>query len=343
MTKTKSAMFGGLAGIIVFATLLMLTIWSGNESFAKTVFLWLSFPASAFIDFLVDRDVLSVHAAIPAVFIIGLYYVLVCSILGILINMIIYWTKKAILTKTTEPAKPRLSIASMTAFVLAILSMLYGLYIIRQKPDSMGVLIEGVPKLTDMQIYLQAALVGSALIFMIIALLMIRSKHVALFGKKLAIAALLPVIIAVVATVYTAKPYLNSKDLCAQRMKMLGVHAHASHTLSGSRFQRARIRTWCDWVVGKHYDFSDKFKETGIFRCPGSDEGPCNFAINSNIRPDSADNVVLLFETAPGWNQNGGPELLDTDNHNGKGCNVLFKSGVVEFVKTEDLQSLHWE
>ncbi|HIJ71213.1 MAG TPA: hypothetical protein HPP87_07600 [Planctomycetes bacterium] len=54
--------------------------------------------------------------------------------------------------------------------------------------------------------------------------------------------------------------------------------------------------------------------------------------------------VVLLFETAPGWNEVGGPELLTTKNHKGRGCCILFAGnpeGV--FIKTADLDTLRWE
>jgi prepilin-type processing-associated H-X9-DG protein len=52
--------------------------------------------------------------------------------------------------------------------------------------------------------------------------------------------------------------------------------------------------------------------------------------------------VVLLFETKGSWNQYGGPEILTTENHGGKGCNVLFNDGSVRFVKTEELGMLRW-
>jgi len=52
--------------------------------------------------------------------------------------------------------------------------------------------------------------------------------------------------------------------------------------------------------------------------------------------------MVLLFETYPGWNQVGGPEILTTDNHQGDGCNVLFVDSHVEFIKTEYLNDLKW-
>ncbi len=52
--------------------------------------------------------------------------------------------------------------------------------------------------------------------------------------------------------------------------------------------------------------------------------------------------MVLLYETHPGWNQVGGPEILTVDNHQGEGCNVLFVDGHVEFVKSPGLPQLRW-
>ena len=42
------------------------------------------------------------------------------------------------------------------------------------------------------------------------------------------------------------------------------------------------------------------------------------------------------------WNQVRGPEMLTTDNHKGKGCNILFNDGHVEFVKAERIAELNW-
>ncbi len=42
------------------------------------------------------------------------------------------------------------------------------------------------------------------------------------------------------------------------------------------------------------------------------------------------------------WNQVGGPELLTTENHEGKGCWVLFNDWHAEFVKAERLAELKW-
>lgn len=97
---------------------------------------------------------------------------------------------------------------------------------------------------------------------------------------------------------------------------------------------------WCDLLI----EFGNRRKDIAaidkLLKCPANKNGRCHYAINVSL--GSNPHHVVLFETKPGWNQVGGPELLTTDNHNGKGCNVLFNDLHVEFVKTEDLANLQW-
>jgi prepilin-type processing-associated H-X9-DG protein len=51
---------------------------------------------------------------------------------------------------------------------------------------------------------------------------------------------------------------------------------------------------------------------------------------------------VLLFETNPAVNPVGGAEILNTENHQRDGCNILFADGHAKFVKTSDLSTLRW-
>lgn len=97
---------------------------------------------------------------------------------------------------------------------------------------------------------------------------------------------------------------------------------------------------WCD-ILNDYAEINPK-----TFRCKGAPEGPCNYAININIEKlnkSSPPDMVLLFETHPGWNQVGGPEILTTDNHQGEGCNVLFVDLHVEFVRVQGLKNLRWK
>ncbi|MGB2807142.1 MAG: hypothetical protein WBC22_05355 [Sedimentisphaerales bacterium] len=72
----------------------------------------------------------------------------------------------------------------------------------------------------------------------------------------------------------------------------------------------------------------------------------CHYAINTNARPNSPGDMVLLFETRRGWNQFGGPEILSDENHldeDRKGCNVLFNDGNVKFIKPKNLKKLKFK
>lgn len=98
---------------------------------------------------------------------------------------------------------------------------------------------------------------------------------------------------------------------------------------------------WCD-LLTEHTEIN-----RSMFRCKKVRNGPCNYAMNKNIATLDLDkaapyNMVLLFETHPGWNQFGGPEILTTDNHEGEGCNVLFIDLHIQFVRTKYSNDLNW-
>jgi len=97
---------------------------------------------------------------------------------------------------------------------------------------------------------------------------------------------------------------------------------------------------WCD-LLNDYAEINPR-----SFRCIGGPAGRCNYAMNANVEKlgtSAPPDMVLLFETLPGWNQAGGPELLTTDNHQGEGCNVLFVDTHVEFVKAGDIPDLKWK
>ena len=122
---------------------------------------------------------------------------------------------------------------------------------------------------------------------------------------------------------------------CASNMSGLGramlIYANDNND------QYSTADKWCDLLIEYDTDVKEKF-----FKCKGAGKGRCNFAINSKAEPNSPSDIVWLFESQPGWNQHGGPEILTTENHKGKGCNILFNGRHVVFVKTKDLGELNW-
>jgi len=98
---------------------------------------------------------------------------------------------------------------------------------------------------------------------------------------------------------------------------------------------------WCDLLL-QHTEISEK-----QFVCRAAlkkgDKGPSHYAMNPNCEPNSPPDMVLLFETEGGWNQYGGPEIMTFENHEGKGCNILFNDGSVKFVMPEEVSELKWK
>jgi len=83
------------------------------------------------------------------------------------------------------------------------------------------------------------------------------------------------------------------------------------------------------------------------FICDGGKTKPCSYALNENVMGlrlgELPTDVVVLFDSKPGWNQVGGAGLLAPENHKGKGCNILFGDFTVKFVDRENLGQLKWD
>ena len=97
---------------------------------------------------------------------------------------------------------------------------------------------------------------------------------------------------------------------------------------------------WCDLLI----EHGNVTKEQ--FKCQGAKRGPCNYAMNKNVEKfamNGQPDMVVLFETYPGWNQVGDSEILTTTNHRGEGCNVLYLDNHVYFERIQDLQKLKWK
>jgi len=121
---------------------------------------------------------------------------------------------------------------------------------------------------------------------------------------------------------------------CVMNLRTLGVALSLYAEEHGGVYPPAD--KWCDLLTAN-------YAQERSFRCPSGGKGRCHYAMNPHVTSQSDPNVVLLFESAGGWNQSGGPELLTTEHHEGKYCNVLFVDDHVEHVKTEGIPRLRWE
>lgn len=99
---------------------------------------------------------------------------------------------------------------------------------------------------------------------------------------------------------------------------------------------------WCDLLIEE----ADEPKND--FRCPGDSTGPCSYAMNAAVYRYATFwkvpwDMVLVFESEPGWNRVGGRADLTTRYHRSRGCMVLFADDTVGFVPTEELSNLRWD
>ena len=135
---------------------------------------------------------------------------------------------------------------------------------------------------------------------------------------------------------YTRKEFY-SQEFCGANLHRLG--SAMKFYASENDDQYPTADKWCDLLLQpvQYIDTPQRFV------CKSGRGGRCNYAMNPNAKPNSPSHIVFLFESKPGWNQVGGAELLTTDNHKGKGCNILFNDCNVKFVKTKQLKELKWE
>ena len=170
---------------------------------------------------------------------------------------------------------------------------------------------------------------------------------------------------------------LSDRVVCGNNLKGLGTsiliyaYDHDGMLPDGNK-------NWCDTLIME----IDGDPKAFMCEDSGAVYGESSYALNKNVLGKKigsmGSSVVMLFETSLGrgdtertgdvkdrksfgkfpkkgkffsgdekvyldrWNQVGGPEDLTVDNHDGKGCNVLFGDGHVDWIKAEDIGKLRW-
>lgn len=185
------------------------------------------------------------------------------------------------------------------------------------------------------------------IIFGIISLVKIKNSNGQLKGKGLAIGgivtasvALVLQIIMLIAIMMPSLARVRSMSqrlVCGTNLSGLG----KAMALYANDFDEKypTPEKWCD-LLAQYADVDEK-----QFICQGvqGSNHKGHYAINPKATPASPPDTVLLFEISGGWNQFGGPELLNAENHCGEGCNILFNDLHVEFVKKQEFENLRWD
>lgn len=128
----------------------------------------------------------------------------------------------------------------------------------------------------------------------------------------------------VVYPVVRERKSLEAMSRCSHNLAGLGT---ALRVYAGDYGKYPTPDKWCDLLIEAGLASRDHFK------CPDDKEGPCSYAINQNAEPNSPGDMVLLFESKPGWNQAGGLELITFDNHQAKFSHILYNDHHVKWFK----------
>ena len=146
----------------------------------------------------------------------------------------------------------------------------------------------------------------------------------------------------VLPTLNTGHPH-SPKRLCRINSRQLVIAFLLYHQENESLINK---NNWSDSLQQYFIDDNEVLYKK-IYLCPTDKTGPCSYAMNENIPADAnelPEDLVLLFESNPGWNQIGGPDDVVTDRHgkNNPGANIAFADGHIKFVNAEDIPHLRW-
>ena len=137
--------------------------------------------------------------------------------------------------------------------------------------------------------------------------------------------------------IYTIKfdPKFKYTSKCAVNLTILGKALHAYAVDNDSKYPPHG--KWCDILLE-----STEFLSINQLHCPDADGQLPSYAINPNCKPNSPNDVVLLFESKGGWNLYGGKEIANVENHYDNGCFILRNDGHVHLDTLEELSELNW-
>jgi hypothetical protein len=167
-----------------------------------------------------------------------------------------------------------------------------------------------------------------ALVMGIVALIRIKLSGGRLAGRRLAWLGLIIPVVVGVAFVRSMGPEEESQLMphreCQNNLRRLAAGFSTYRQNNDGQFPA--VEKWCDELLKAVP--GDK----GMFKCPSVEEGRCSY-------------MVFLFESKPGWNQIGGPELA-VAGHDRKGrevCNVILGSSKGVAVDISEIEELNWE
>ena len=237
-----------------------------------------------------------------------------------------------------EKQKPKMSKLAVLSIVCLVAALTIFVLYLRSGEAAIPL---GLEKLI---LPVDVAILAISFISAIVALVKIKAAAGALAGRRLALLGVIVPIVVVVAYVRSSPP-AEETQVSPGKQCMTCISRLGRAVLDYAEANDGKLpatEKWCDIIL-------EQVKaDESLFKCPTAKAGRCNYSLNKFAAEAGSDlpaDIVLLFESGPGWNQVGGPELLTTPHsvRNRKGCNVIFANGRGHFFFEERLDTLKWK
>ena len=183
-----------------------------------------------------------------------------------------------------------------------------------------------------------------ALVLGIASLIRIKLSAGGLAGRRLAwLGLIIPIVVGVafLRSEQSEEAEIMPGRECQNNLRRLAAAFSAYGRNNDGQFPAAE--KWCDELLE-----ATKGNES-MFKCPSAKGGRCNYALNiyaAELGGEVPSDMVFLFESKPGWNQIGGPELAvagHQDRSGRKVCHVIFGGGRGVAVDISEINELNWE
>lgn len=147
--------------------------------------------------------------------------------------------------------------------------------------------------------------------------------------------------------VHETVPALSTR--CMRNLNKLGMASEMYMSEHDHRFPP--VKTWNDALKAPLARINSPSKSIDeLLRCPSErDDSQPSYAVNARLdglsAKDIADPTVVVryFESIPGRNLYGGPELFSPEPRHQDGYAILFVDGHVEFVPKSEIGRLRWD
>ena len=238
-----------------------------------------------------------------------------------------------------EGQKPKMSKLAVLSILCVVLAFVFGWMLLFLTEGTLPTWVEGN--------FLPGGIVALviALVSGVVALIRIKLSAGRLAGRRLAWLGLIIPVVVGVAFVRSKGPEEEAQIMpereCQNNLRRLA--ATFSMYQQNNDGQFPAVEKWCDELL------KTAPGDESMFKCPATKEGRCNYALNvyaAELEGDISEDMVFLFESKPGWNQIGGPELAvagHQDRSSRKICHIILGNGRGVAVDISEINDLNWE